>query len=347
MADERSDEPVVLGAELAAARAAQRRHVPAGPSPLAGVAYPPGSGELWRWVERDEDATVAEFLRSYAAAGGPARVAARSSLDMDDLYTLLLFARRRALAALRTGDAGAVGDAFDALSAIDVERVDWRDAAVVAVLATFAAQHVGDPSELAGAAVSRAADDMAEMLAEIAGSAPVELAEDAGYRLVDTGSGPVLLEDDLEDYEPGRDLIPLALELARRVEAEGSYEVDSVEVATEVAGIWVGADADDAVAQALVGVSGCVSLHAHPGAGDRALRHFLLGYLAEAATAQDAATIAAGTARGGRAGAEVTGVAVDRWFAVLVAACTVAGEPSVEDAASLARFLPLLEATLR
>jgi hypothetical protein len=41
-------EPVVIGGQMAAARAAEARHQaePHGPSPLAGVAYEPAAGEL-------------------------------------------------------------------------------------------------------------------------------------------------------------------------------------------------------------------------------------------------------------------------------------------------------------
>jgi hypothetical protein len=50
-ASESYDHVVVLGGELAAARAAERRHVAPGASPIAGVAYSANDGEEWRWVE--------------------------------------------------------------------------------------------------------------------------------------------------------------------------------------------------------------------------------------------------------------------------------------------------------
>jgi hypothetical protein len=67
----------------------------------------------------------------------------RAGLTMDDLYTVLRYADRRAFAAIRSGDGHAVGDAFDAVSAIDVERVDWRDVAMTAMLASYAASCAG------------------------------------------------------------------------------------------------------------------------------------------------------------------------------------------------------------
>src|SRR5215470_11154775 len=99
-----SDDVVVLGGEMTAAMAAEQRHVPAGPSPIAGIDYPDGSGDLWRWVERPQDEAVSAFIRSYTAAGEPSQAVMRASLTMHDLYTVLRFAQRRAFAAMRTGD---------------------------------------------------------------------------------------------------------------------------------------------------------------------------------------------------------------------------------------------------
>lgn len=105
--DEAFDSPedvVVLGSQMAAAVAAEQRHLRPGPSPIAHVAYPAGSADMWRWVDRPEDEAMSACIRSYAAADEPDRATIRASLTMDDLHTVLLFARRRAFAAIRTSD---------------------------------------------------------------------------------------------------------------------------------------------------------------------------------------------------------------------------------------------------
>ncbi|MCL9998704.1 MAG: hypothetical protein NBV68_04945 [Erythrobacter sp.] len=46
--------PVVIGGQLAQAQAAEARHAAlgaAGPSPMAGLSYPPSAARLWRWEE--------------------------------------------------------------------------------------------------------------------------------------------------------------------------------------------------------------------------------------------------------------------------------------------------------
>jgi hypothetical protein len=344
-----SDNVVVLGTELAAATAAQRRHVPPGPSPIAGVAYPEGSADLWRWVDRPEDGALAAFLATYVATDRPDQTVTRANLTMDDLYTLLLFAKRCALAAIRTGDQRAARQAFDALSAIDIERVDWRDVVVTAMLAGYAAPRTGLPAtEAAAGAVGRAEPRVSEIIAEAAEKDDIDLAGSCGYRVVTTPDGPALFEDGLEFYQPDRDLVPVALGLAAAIEDDRTYHVDGLSIGEDLPPIWVSANTDKRIAAAIDGLTGCASIHGYPLAGpDRgAPDHFLLVYLAEAATTEDAAAIAEGATHGGRPGSVELGVAAGRLCAVLVAASTRSGEPSLEDTASLARFQPTLAALL-
>src|SRR5215472_8431083 len=89
-----SDErpPVVLGAELAKARAAEARHreVAPGTSPLAAVEYDASWGEvsLFRFVESPRDETIRRFVDRCRGLGPNKRAEVRSSLTMDDFYTL-------------------------------------------------------------------------------------------------------------------------------------------------------------------------------------------------------------------------------------------------------------------
>ncbi|WP_296307687.1 hypothetical protein [Erythrobacter sp.] len=44
----------MIGGQLAQAQAAEARHAAlgaAGPSPMAGLSYPPSAARLWRWEE--------------------------------------------------------------------------------------------------------------------------------------------------------------------------------------------------------------------------------------------------------------------------------------------------------
>jgi hypothetical protein len=343
--DDRVDggsDPVVLGRELAAARATEDRHVPPGPSPIADIDYPAGSGNLWRrWVELPQDAAMSVFIGGYAAAAEPDRVVTRASLTMDDLYTVLLFAERRAFAAIHTGDPAAAVEAFDALSAIDTERVDWRDVTVTAMLAAYAASHAGMPAVAAAeGAIGRADPQVAKVLSRAADDEEIDLAKSCGYRVVATADGPALFEDGGKSYEPDRDLVPIALGVAAVIEGERTYRVQRLSIGKHLSPVWVAAETDERVAAAVENLTGCGSVHAAPlaGTGRNPGDHFLTVYLAEAATAEDAAVVAEGATRGGRPGSVGLGVAAGRLCAVFVAACVVADEPSFESAESLTRF---------
>jgi hypothetical protein len=346
--DRGPEDVAVLSREVAAALAAERRHASAGPSPIAGVTYPVGSGDLWRWVDRPADAVLSAFVAGYVTAGEQSRARMRASLTMDDLYTVLLFAQRSGFAAIRTGDARLAGEAFDALSTIDVERVDWRDLVVAASLAGYAAGRAGAvPAAAAAGAIRRAEPQVAEILTEAAVDG-IDLAETCGYRVVETASGPVLFEDGYERYAPDRELAPIALGIAAVIEGDRTYRVDGLTIAEDLPQVWVAADTDTRVGAALGRVTGCVSISASPlpVSGQRPGDHFLNVWLVEAATAADAALVAGGAGRGGRAGAVVLAVPAGRLCAVLVGACTLVGRPPFETVQTLARFQPAVSALL-
>jgi hypothetical protein len=323
---------VFLGMELAVARVAEELHrvSASGPSPLRDVAYPGAAAVLWRWVDATQDADVWAFVRAYTGTADRARV--RSSLTMDDFYTLMTFARRCVLAALRNEDPGAVEAAFDALSAVDVERVDWRDVMVAASLASYAARRVGlGVDEVLAGAVRRADPQVADIL-EQAVTQDIDLAGEWGYREVPTAAGPVLIESDGE--LECDDLVSVLLATAEAVEDDGMYEVTNAGVTDELPATWLGDTPEIAGARARL--RGCVEVHAEP--PEVRFRDFLLVFLAEAEQERDAEAIAEAAVQEVGPGTARLGIAVGKRCAVVIASSGVAGEPCVESAASLARF---------
>lgn len=325
-------EDVFLGMQLAVTRVAEELHrvTASGPSPLRDVGYPAGAGVLWKWVDAPQDADVWAFVRAYT--GAPDRDRVRSSLTMDDFSTLMTFARRCVLAALRNEDPGAAEAAFDALSAVDVERVDCRDVVVAAAMAGYAAHRVGlSADEVLVGAVSRAQPAVAEIL-ERAVAREVDLAGDWGYREVVTAAGPVLIESD--GHPACDELLSRALAIAELLEDDGKYGVTDIDEVTELPAVWLG---DDPVAGAArERLLGCVSVHAEP-PGD-GLRHFLLVFLADAADEQDAEAVAAAAHQSTDYDTAKLGIAVGRRCAVVVARSAVVAQPSIEDTTSLTRF---------
>ncbi|GIF26908.1 hypothetical protein BJ973_003549 [Actinoplanes tereljensis] len=204
-----------------------------GPSPIADVNYPVEARYLWRWIEQPQDAVVSAFVQRYVRAGEPELATLRAGLAWDDQDTMWLFARRRALAAIRTSDPGAVTEAFDALSAIEYHRVDWRDVLGAATFAAYAAPRAGVSATVAAAAaVERADPSIAGIIAGSAGLEELDLPSLIGYRLVARPDGPVLLSDGLKPYDPDVDLVPMILEIAAAIEADETYRVSSVGISS-------------------------------------------------------------------------------------------------------------------
>lgn len=304
-------------------------------SPLAGVRYEPRAQVLWRWVDAPQDAVVADFVAGQAGLDDPARARLRAGLSVEDLHTLVTFARRAALAALRTREESVVRSAFEALAAIELDRVlDWRDVCWAAALASYAAQRLGLGESAAVAAASRAEPEVGEILLDMI-SEEVDLRADWGMREADTAGGVVLFEDGGEDYAPDFDLAAAALDVAAMLEGD-RYPHSEVAVAAGSLDAWLDEDNAEAALRSLTGVA---SVHAQPPpeADDR-VGHFLLVFLAEAASAGDAEAIAAaaGTARDERTAR--LGVAVDRRCAVLVARAVMEGVEPLENEHSLTRF---------
>lgn len=217
------------------------------------------------------------------------------------------------------------------------------------MLAAYAASRAGISATTAAAGAVGQADPRVAEIPSAAADDEIDLAESCGYRVVTTADGPALFEDGYESYEPDRDLVPIALGIAAAVDAEGTYRVDRLGIGEQLPPIWVGADVDKRMAAAIETLTGCASIHASPitGSGRNPDDHFLNVYLAEAATAKDAAVVARGANRGGRPGSVVLGVAAGRLCSVLVAACVLSGQASFEDAATISRFQPAFSALLR
>lgn len=306
-----------------------------GSSPLRDVAYARSATALWRWVDAPQDAVLTEFLREYARDADPARV--RSSLEEADYYTLMTFARRCALAALRSSAPATALAAFDALSVIELDRVDWRDVAVTTSLVSYAAGRVGlDPESVLTGPARRAEPAIAELLRNSA----TNHGGSGGYHELRTASGPVLIEVS----GPVRGAVALlrrALGIAEVIEEDGRYEVSGVAVERELPAVWL--DDTPEVDEARRRLKRCVSVRAEP-PGSRA--HFLLVFVVEAEEDRHAETIAAAARRRVLGGAVQLGIASGRRCAVVVVRSAAYGVPNIEDDRSFARLTAPISAVL-
>lgn len=295
-----------------------------GSSPLGHIRYPRRATVLWRWTDAPQDAEIAAFLRAPVPG-----------LTEADCYTLITYARRCVLAALRTSDPAAALRAFDALSLVELDLMDWRDVVMAASLVGYAARRVGlDPELVLAGPVRRAEPAVADLLAKAARSE----AGTGGYHELRTADGPVLVDAN-GTVRGAVALMRTALAVAAVVEDDGRYEVGGVAVDREIPAVWLDGGAETERRR----LRRCASVRAEP-PGSRT--HFLLVYVAEAASDEDAAAVAASARRRVLDGAVELGIAVGSRCAVVIARTAVLGEPDLEDAASLARLTAPVTAVL-
>jgi hypothetical protein len=140
----------------------------------------------------------------------------RNALTTDDLYALLAFAGRAAVAAMRAGDAAAVADGLTAVAMIDDERVDPGDLAPVLGLLRHAAMFVGA--------------DAGALFAEAARQATRSVAR-AFQR---------------EPMAASRELLRAALEIDAVLERDG-YRVEEAKLAASLPEAWLDARAASVV----------------------------------------------------------------------------------------------------
>ncbi len=268
---------------------------------------------LWRWRDAAEDDAVAALLARCADADPAGSRALRDTLTVEDFFSLVTFAQRCVLAALRTRDAGWVSRGWAALAMIDLNRcADRRDVWMAARLVRYATNRLGlDPGPVSRRAFERADPDTAALLAEVVADDEPDLTEDCGMREVRTDTGPILVYDDDETYQPDTDLVEIALRLTALLSEHG-YTEAGVTVAAAIGQHWLARTMSGTVPA----LTGCVAVHADP-PDDRS--NALLIFVGEAATPDDATLIASAIQATPVANSPVLGRSVGRLCAVMVA----------------------------
>ena len=298
------------------------------PGDIERSTYKRTASALWRWVDAPQDAVVAAFVDEFTRVADPAAV--RAGLTDTSTATLMTYARRCVLRALRTRDPAVALAAFDALSAVGWTRVDPRDLMVAASLASHAARRTGLDSRLVlDGAAARAEPQVGRMLGQAATSA----AGSGGYDELRTPDGPVLVSGSVKGATA---ILRTALAVAAVIEDDGRYEVATVSVERELPAVWLD---DDPPARRRL--RRCVSVMAEPPDTNR---HFLLAFVLDAASEEDAATVAAAV-RADSDGTVHLGVAEGRRCAIVIARPVEYGAAGIED--SLDRFAAPLTAAMR
>ena len=339
---------VVLGQQLADAHAAEERRQRSNPppSPLGGVHYDRWRGEhrLSKLVPAEADGRVRELAQTFAAPGAN-RAAMREALSLDDFYTLLTFARRSTVRALREGVAP-LTDGLSAIAMIDLQRVDPRDAAWALGLLRHGSASVDSAGSIFGRAAEIAEPAVANLIREAGARSPDDIRQ-WGYTVFNSPEGLALIGWGFSHYKPTLDLTAIGLAIADLVEAD-RYQPHDPEIACDVPNVWLSVPAGRDATGSLDAVAAVrVSAELRPVVGERPMWQDLWVWIAETKSDAEAEEVArqASPARQGhfvRAGSTV-----GRLVCLVVQSSPMEGGQPIETADSLQRFLSPISELLK
>jgi hypothetical protein len=345
-----SDQRVhVLGQQMAdARRKEEERLLTPGveESPLAGRSYDKWAGEFDLSDPRHSplDDKLVAFCRRFAASDADARRLLRRSISMDELYTLIAFANRCAVFAIRSRAIATVEDGLVALAAIDPSRIDFRDAVSSINLLDHAARAIG--AKASGPftfAASLADETMGQRILEFTTMpyAERDIRTMSGYVQVETDHGPGFMRWNLEPYRPTVALDRVASALSRLIAAD-KYEPSSIALASKLPAVWFSKGDTLKLEHALHAVRAGVSISAELRPSDTYdyMHQKLLAFLVELKNdrfADDLYRVAENTHTIARPFAIMAAVS-GRLFCLIVGRSFVMGTSNHETDASLHRF---------
>ena len=259
---------VVIGREMAAARDADARRLAGDPPPssLPATRYDGARGDhrLYDPQRLPLDDELATCARRFRDMTDDARADTRAAMSLDDGYTLLAFARRAAVFALRSGDQAQVAEGLSACAAIELERVDQRDVLVALGLLHHAAHRCGaDASEMLRSAAGLGGPGFSALVdGFLAGSrGEHDLRDSWGLCEVDGPAGIGLLRWGFAPWTPRHDLAGASLRVAEALRGD-VYDVDDPELATKLPAVWLSDPGDRSAEEVLNASRGAAVIHA-------------------------------------------------------------------------------------
>jgi hypothetical protein len=256
-----------------------------------GDGYPPRAGDLTRYADEPLDQRIATLVHSAAAEDLDAWNALRARLSTDDHDSLMLFADRQSVLALRTGRSVFATLAIEALALLAADRVDYRDLDVDLSLYALQATH-GDETEAIAFALSRAHPDMRRLFKRRAGHR-LSL-NDCGWYSFQTRHGLGFLKT-WNPIPQDPSLLVAAVAIADRIDAWGGYAGTSIHLGT-LGWVWFRRPpVPPARRLDELPTKGCVSVTSDHRAGDwKHSVHVLLADVEDEATARVLVDLARG-----------------------------------------------------
>jgi hypothetical protein len=181
------------------------------------------------------DLKLQQLTRRFAAEDPEGRLEMTAAISPDQQNTLLHFAKRSAVLAVRENKSSWCEVGLVAMAMVDETQIDWRDAWSPAGLLSYAMAAVGaDREALVDHALSLSRSGMRKPIESVKRPSPLSGSlyaevqeEDGGWGLFGKGSEP---------YAPTLDLTRLALRIAAEWR-EGRYTAEP-EVAEKLPAVW-------------------------------------------------------------------------------------------------------------
>ena len=349
---DREDE-FVIGREMAAAHEAERLRQSGDPprSPLPPERYDARRGDfsLFDIEPVPLDSALMAFVRAYRDEPVERRAVLRDAISLDDAYTLLAFARRAAVFAVRRSDVALVEDGLSACAAIGYDRIDARDGLVALALLHHAAGRCGTlPQEILAAAIGHG-ELMFGRLVEGFLARPAsdrDLRAAWGYTEVEGPRGAGFLGCGYESWAPTGDLVGMSLRVAAALRGD-DYVIDDPQLAVKLPSVWLSAAGDPELEPILGRTRAATVVHARlrPEAHPEPHTQQLTAWAVEARDQEDAGRLA-DLAQSPRPGDALLGLATGPLFVLVVARSVVMGVDPYEGVERLGRFEPRLRAVI-
>jgi hypothetical protein len=308
-------------------------------SPLAGVRYSARAHDLVRFLDDPVDEHIAQIVAEATGLPNEPREALRLSLTVEDAYTVLAFARRRAVSALRTRSVRQASEAVRSLTLITLSQIDYRDLSAEFPLHAVS-ELGGDLDHAIRDAVALSEPSIASYFAARGEAARTGSLRDWPLLEVRSSYGLGYMDHLSSGYGPSIAIAEMAVRLADMIDVDGRYLVKNMQT-SDLPEVWFNAKRRTGKLPA----TGCVSLSATlQGSADR-WSHGLLVFLAEMATESVASelTMAATISTGER---PQVATAVDRCIVLVIGGSFTHGQKAIETTGTLARYLDMGVAAL-
>lgn len=351
----RSESPYVIGQEMADAREHERKHQAlrkTTPSPLPDGHYELQHGEwgLLNPAPSDLDSRIRESCSAFAKLSKQQRADFTAAVSLNEFYTLITFAKRSSVFALRKQDKELLKDALIALAMIEAKRTDYRDILLVLSLLYHTSSRIGvNPDQAFRIAAQFAEPEVQYLMVEFTKLEQQEksLRDSWGYHEVKTEFGLGFARWGFMRFEPDLDLLDVALKIAAIIDAD-SYKTESIELASELPEVWLTTKNPKPLRAALNKIKGGVTISATLCAEkspDSSSQQFTV-FIVELATQESAQQLLEISKFKKPESFCMLAAAVDRLFCLVVARSFVGGVASFEKGDSLKRFKDKIEIAL-